>query len=519
MFPISRLFLALLAASAILLFAHGRSCADTRVALVIGNGAYSHEPVLRNPPNDAHDMAAALRELGFRVTEAIDADKATLDARLREYLDAAERADIALLFYAGHGMQLDGRNLILPVDAKLERRSSIDYEVVDVDRVTSEMESAAKTVLVFLDACRDNPLAGKFAGLSGRSAGPSRGLAPPEITTSAGVLIAFSTAPGKVAADGDARNSPFTTALLRHIRTPGVEIKSVMTRVRADVAAATGDAQVPWDSNSLRTEIFLAPAQPGSTLPSAAPAPDEPCLRLVATDEEPDDILKKDVEAGLKACAEGVGDHPDDPRLAARLHVAKEQRAFKIAMTSSSSDAAEAYLVLYPSGRFAMRVRERLAALETRAPPSEPQPVRPWPTPSSAPLEAQSLATKTRALIGRYFAISNKPTEDGTGLGPLYASSVDFYGKETPKNEIVRQKVAYFRDWNIRSYEVQAQDVNCIAEQCSSTGTVGWALTSQSRRVVSTGQSTFSFTVDWSDGSGKITSEGGAVVSREAHKM
>ena len=520
MLTVTRFFIALVTACVVSLFAHGRSCADTRVALVIGNGAYSHEPVLKNPPNDAHDMAAALRELGFQVTEAIDVDKATLDARLESYLGSAEGADIALLFYAGHGMQLDGRNLLIPIDAKLERRSSIDYEVVDVDRVTSEMESAAKTVLIFLDACRDNPLAGKFAGLSGRSAGPSRGLAPPEITTSAGVLIAFSTAPGKVAADGDARNSPFTTALLRHIRTPGVEIKSVMTRVRADVAAATGDAQVPWDSNSLRTEIFLAPAQPASTPPSAAPAPDEPCLRLVAADAEPDEILEKDVEAGLKACAEGVGDHPDDARFAARLHVAKEQRAFKIAMTSSSSDAAEAYLVLYPSGRFTTRVRERLAALETSPPPpATPQPVRPSPAPSSAALEAQSSATKTRALISRYFAISNKQTEDGTTLGPLYASSVNFYGKETPRNEIVRQKVAYFRDWSIRRYEVQAHDVSCIAELCSSTGTVGWALTSESRRVVASGKSTFSFTVDWSDGSGKITSERGAVVSREAHKM
>jgi Caspase domain len=521
MFTVTRLFMALVTACAVSLFAHGRSCADTRVALVIGNGAYSHEPVLKNPPNDAHDMAAALRELGFQVTEAIDADKATLDARLREYLDAAEGADIALLFYAGHGMQLDGRNLILPIDAKLERRSSIDYEAVDVDRIIGEMESAAKTVLIFLDACRDNPLAGKFAAVSGRSAGASRGLAPPELTTSAGVLISFSTAPGKVAADGDARNSPFTTALLRHIRTPGVEIKSVMTRVRADVAAATGDVQVPWDSNSLRTEIFLAPAQSASTPPSAAPAPDEPCLRLVAPDAEPDEILKRDVDAGLRACAEGVGDHPDDARFAARLHVAKEQRAFRIAMTSSSSDAAEAYLVLYPSGRFTTRVRERLATLETRPPPSTPQiqPFRVPPAPSSAPLEAQSLDTKTRALISRYFAISNKQTEDGTGLGPLYASSVSFYGKEMPRNEIVRQKVAYFRDWSLRSYKVKAHDVSCLAELCSSTGTVGWALTSESRRVVASGKSTFSFTVDWSDGSGKITSESGAVVSHEAHKM
>ena len=346
------------------------------MALVIGNGAYLHEPVLANPANDARDMGAALRELGFRVTEAIDVDKATLDARLESYLGSAEGADIALLFYAGHGMQLDGRNLLIPIDAKLER-------------------SAAAS-----------------------RAGAGRAL-----------------------------------------------------------------------SAARRREL------------------------------EPDEILEKDVEAGLKACAEGVGDHPDDARFAARLHVAKEQRAFKIAMTSSSSDAAEAYLVLYPSGRFATRVRERLAALETRAPPSTPQPVRPSPTPSSAPLETQSSATKTRALISRYFAISNKPTEDGTGLGPLYASSVDFYGKETPRNEIVRQKVAYFRDWRIRSYEVQAHDVSCIAEVCSSTGTVGWALTSESRRVVATGKSTFSFTVDWSDGSGKITSESGAVVSREAHKM
>ena len=165
MHAVMRPLLALLAVCVVSLFAHGRSHADARVALVIGNGAYLHEPVLQNPANDARDMAAALRELGFHVTEAIDVDKATLDARLESYLGSAEGADIALLFYAGHGMQLDGRNLLIPIDAKLERRSSIDYEVVDVDRVTSEMESAAKTVLIFLDACRDNPLAGKLAGV------------------------------------------------------------------------------------------------------------------------------------------------------------------------------------------------------------------------------------------------------------------------------------------------------------------------------------------------------------------
>ena len=302
-----------------------------------------------------------------------------------------------------------------------------------------------------------------------------------------------------------------------------------MTRVRADVAAATGDSQVPWDSNSLRTEIFLAPAQSAPSPLPAAPAPDEPCTRLVDLAAEPDMILSQDLEAGLKACAEAVSDHPDNGRFAG-LRAAREQRAFKMAMTSSTNDAAQAYLVLYPSGRFATRVRARLAELETKEPTSTPQPVSSLSAPTSAPEPVtvppppaahavERLGRKARALINRYWAIANELAEDGAGLGPLYASSISFYGKETPRSEIVRQKVAYFRDWSLRNYEVLVHDVSCAAGSCSSTGTVHWALTSQSRRVVSTGKSTFSFTVDWSDGSGKITSESGAVVSREAHKM
>jgi tetratricopeptide (TPR) repeat protein len=228
-----------------------------RVALVIGNASYRHATALPNPGNDAADMAQALRELGFEVIEGRDLDWAGIHAKVREFARKLDDATMALFFYAGHGVQVDGRNYLVPVDAKLDRAGTLDQDAVDLLAVLRPMETEKRVNLVFLDACRDNPFTGSLARSLGasRSTAVGRGLAP--IQRASGTLITYATEPGITAADGEGRNSPFTAALLRHIRKPGIEIEQMMKLVRLDVMQATREKQLPKTDSGLLSEVFL----------------------------------------------------------------------------------------------------------------------------------------------------------------------------------------------------------------------------------------------------------------------
>jgi tetratricopeptide (TPR) repeat protein len=232
---------------------------DTRrkVALVIGNSAYKHAGTLPNPTNDARDLAAALRKLGFDVVEGRDLDRPGMDGAIRQFSRKLDGADLAIFFYAGHGMQVAGKNYLVPIDAKLERPGDLNFDTVDVALVLAQMESENRVNLIFLDACRDNPLARSLSRSMGtRSSSVGNGLA--QIQSAVGTMIAYATQPDNVALDGDGKNSPFTTALLKHIVTPGLDIGTVMRRVRTDVIAATKQKQVPWDHSSLTNDVILA---------------------------------------------------------------------------------------------------------------------------------------------------------------------------------------------------------------------------------------------------------------------
>ncbi|MEZ5787569.1 MAG: caspase domain-containing protein [Xanthobacteraceae bacterium] len=252
--------------------------AQDRVALVIGNGNYQHATALPNPANDARAVAAALRDIGFDITEGVDLDRAGMERRIRDFLRKAASARLALFFYAGHGMQVDGKNYLVPVDAKLEAASDLSFETIDLDKILDTLNDPARTSIVILDACRDNPLARSFARRLGatRSAAVPSGLAAYS-TIGTGMLIAFATAPGQVALDGRGNNSPFTRGLLRHLRTPGLEVRQMLTRVRSDVAAATHHQQIPWDNSSLLGDVYLAGLpQPNAAVPTPTPAPPAP---------------------------------------------------------------------------------------------------------------------------------------------------------------------------------------------------------------------------------------------------
>ncbi len=242
--------------------------AQKRVALVIGNSSYQYAGELANPKNDAADMAAALRMQGLQVIEGFDLNKAMLDRKLREFAAALEGAEVGLFFYAGHGLQVSGQNYIVPVDAELMTASALDFETVRIELVQRIMERTAPTNIMFLDACRNNPLARNLArALGTRSAAIERGLAPVE--SGVGTLISFSTQPGNVALDGAGRNSPFAGALVKRILASNDDLSALLIDVRNDVMRETQRKQVPWEHSALTGRFYfnatanpLVPAAP-----------------------------------------------------------------------------------------------------------------------------------------------------------------------------------------------------------------------------------------------------------------
>jgi uncharacterized caspase-like protein len=246
------------AALVLLLLLLPPSAADAgkRVALVIGNSAYQYAGELPNPRNDASDMAAGLRRHRFQVIEGLDLDKSALERKIRDFAAALDGAEVGLFFYAGHGLQVSGQNYIVPIDAQLKTPSALDFEMVRLDLVQRTMEREAPTNILFIDACRDNPLARNLARAMGtRSADIGRGLAPAE--SGVGTLISFSTQPGNVALDGAGRNSPFAGALVKYMSSLNDDVSAILIAVRNDVMRETQRRQVPWEHSALTADSTL----------------------------------------------------------------------------------------------------------------------------------------------------------------------------------------------------------------------------------------------------------------------
>jgi hypothetical protein len=246
----------------------GAPClADKRVALVIGNGAYKNTAALTNPPNDAADVAEALKAIGFDVTLKVDIEKRQMDQAIAQFAREGRGADAVLFYYAGHGMQYGGRNYLMPVDAELQDEVSLRYEMVGFDDVKATMQLSPGIKIMVLDACRDNPLAERFVrsiSLSTRDVPMSRGFAPPE--KAQGMIVVFATQVDDVAQDGTGRNSPFSAAFLKEIREPGLEVGSMFRRIGADVYAATNGRQSPELSVSMVPEYYLNQSETDQTI-------------------------------------------------------------------------------------------------------------------------------------------------------------------------------------------------------------------------------------------------------------
>lgn len=243
--------------------------ATNRVALVIGNGSYETVPELPNPPRDAADIGRALERLNFKVTQTRNATAQEMRKAIIDFGRAAEGAEMAVVFYAGHGMEVGGENWLIPVNAELRSDTDIESEAVSLRSISLQVSKARQLGLVILDACRNNPFAAKMKrSLNTRAV--ARGLAPTEPTDN--VLIAYAARDGTTASDGEGRNSPFTAALLRNIETPGLEISFLFRNVRDEVMAATRREQQPFVYGSLSKEaIYLKPL--ATVQAPAVPAP------------------------------------------------------------------------------------------------------------------------------------------------------------------------------------------------------------------------------------------------------
>ncbi len=250
--------------------------ADKRVAFVVGNGAYKNVAALPNPAIDAKSMATVLRNVGFDVVEGTNLTRDKMTERLLEFGNKAEGADVALFFYAGHGIAINGINYLLPVDADIKSEMDVKLgSAINIDLTLEQTMADAKVKLVFLDACRDNPFASKIKSNNAtRGLSVQSGLA--EMKSGEGTLIAFATGPGQTALDGqEGTNSPFTRALMANITAPGVEIQQAMTKVRAQVNEETNKNQLPWGHTNLIGSVYLNPAPAAG---ASADAPNTPAV-------------------------------------------------------------------------------------------------------------------------------------------------------------------------------------------------------------------------------------------------
>jgi uncharacterized caspase-like protein len=305
----------------------GSEQAQKRVALVIGNAAYQGAPPLRNSVNDAHAISNALNALGFEVIELTDASQKEMNRAITAFGEKLDSDTAALFFYAGHGLQVRGKNYIVPVDAEIKTESAVATEAVSVDAVLEQLNSSPVSIVI-LDACRNNPFERSFRKMGGG------GLA--QMDAPKGSFIAYATAPGKTAADGDGKNGLFTQELLKHINEPGVELSKMFMRVRASVAAKSSDAQMPWDSSSMMGEFYFKPgiaSQVASLQPVPAPSPAPSPVHVNSKEEI-------------------------------------EQESWESARTSNDIEVIKEYLKQYPRGRFVGQARILIATLKRS--PSKP---------------------------------------------------------------------------------------------------------------------------------------------------
>lgn len=344
-----------------------------RIALVVGNGAYTSAPPLKNPPNDARDMAATLRALGFDVTSGINANQRDMKRLIREFGQKLKTGAAGLFYYAGHGVQSKGRNYLIPVDADIQSEAEVEDSGVDVSLVLNYMDDSQNGLnIVILDACRNNPFSRSF-----RSA--SDGLAQVDAPT--GTLIAYATAPGRVASDGTGQNGLYTAELLKQMRVPGLSATDMFMHVRAEVMKQTGNKQVPWEASSLVGSFyFSAPRSDAETTSANEKKFDPAAFELSYWETIKSSSNAEDFKAYLEKYPDGqfarlaknrienLSGPPKSEDTRPKPNESASELAFWDAIkTSTDPEDFRAYLKKYPTGTFLDLANNRINSLTAEA--------------------------------------------------------------------------------------------------------------------------------------------------------
>jgi hypothetical protein len=338
--------------------------ADSKLALVIGNANYANMPKLLNPANDAKLIASNLESVGFTVVLATDQTQSQMKSAIARFADDTAKAGngtIAIVYYAGHGVQIDGTNYLVPVDASANSATDIVIGAVSASDLLRTLELArAKVNVVVLDACRDNPFKGTTRGLS-------RGLA--RVDAPAGSIVAYSTAPGQVAQDGSTANSPYAEALAKHIATPGLVLEEIFRKVRIDVSLLTDGAQVPWEETSLTQEVVFAEKTSATTVvqttpvlqPTSDPAVEANRAFMLAvaanTIESYDEFMRKFPAA------------KDVPQAMHNLTMLSDEKHWREATAQDTLGAYKIYVNLHADGSYAAEAGNKIEALSSKIAP------------------------------------------------------------------------------------------------------------------------------------------------------
>ncbi|MBU2959876.1 caspase family protein [Citreicella sp. C3M06] len=433
--------------------------AETRIALVVGNSNYVAVTPLPNPASDARLVAATLRSLGFEVQELIDSDRTALVRGISQFGRSLRQAGpeaTGLFYYAGHGVQSFGSNYLLPVSVQLQDAADLDLVAVEVQSVLRQMSSAGnRTNIMILDACRNNPF-------SAIPAFGDNGLA--EMKAPTGTFLAYATAPGSVALDGAAGNSPFTAAVARLMPTPGLAIEQMFKQVRVEVIRATGGAQTPWDSSSLTSNFAFSEAEKLSSRDlearqfweSIKDTRDAVQIMLFLRGygdtvfaEEARTLLTDVIAQELAGEAAPASATPAGPS-------SEEQRLFDAAQAQGSIAGWQRYLEGYPDGTFAEYASGEVAALSAAAGNDPDGAGAPGPAPeviAAAPAPAPDVPPTFRGLL-----VSPEPAVNGRSIADLINSTPLFPPIEgLPDDYWKGQKCSNCHDWTEDRICVQAQ--------------------------------------------------------------
>jgi len=385
---------------------------ERRTALVIGNADYPIAP-LGNPVNDAEDMAEALRASNFEVNLLTNVDRKQMVLAIRKFGKDIKKGGAGLFYYAGHGIQINGENFMIPIDAEPEEEHEVPLESVGVQRMLGYMDSADNALnIVILDACRNNPFARSF-----RSS--TKGLA--QMDAPSGTMIAYATAPGSVAADGAGRNGLYTENLLQQIAVPGLEVGQMFRQVRAGVSVETNGKQIPWESTSLTGDFYFTPF-------------DDPSGTS---------------ESVLFAASTG--------QLSAKTDVVAEKETWEFVRDSNSLVELKEFLRIFPSGNYALLAKLKISRLEKKQNPVASKQIVTLPKQQNI----KGLKDFVRIEPGSFSMGYNKPKSK--------IWSGDSQKKQPPRNELPAHTVKISRPFYISNHEVTVGEYTRFDVAASST--------------------------------------------------